>query len=303
MRIVNDHVRLQVPATSANLGPGFDTFGVALDLVDDIDAYAIAGSSEITIEGHGKDTLPRDDSHLIVRALHYALDVVEAPRFGVQMRCINRIPHGRGLGSSAAAIVAGILLARGFIDKPETLNNEKVLELATHMEGHGDNVAPAIYGGATLVWTNSSDILDCAAVNAVQLPCSALKKVTVCIPHMELATTKARSVLPAEVSLEAAVFNVSRAGLLVHAINHDPALLYDATKDRLHQDYRYEAMPDSLQLVDYLREHQLPAVISGAGPSVMVMEEIPIDMQRAMSDAGWDVRVLGINHDGANIKL
>ncbi|MDO5747192.1 MAG: homoserine kinase [Actinomycetaceae bacterium] len=301
MRILHDHVHVQVPATTANLGPGFDSFGLALNLVDDIKAQAIAGPTTIEVEGYGANTLPRDDSHLIVRALHMGLDAVGASQVGVHLQCTNRIPHGRGLGSSAAAIVAGLMIARGLIQDPDALNDERIVQLGTRMEGHGDNIAPAVYGGATLVWTDNAELFDDAYTHTVQLPHDKVSQVTVCIPQEELLTSTARSVLPDKIAHDRAAANSARAGLLIYALNHDDDLLYPGTEDRLHQDFRRESMPASLDLIDYLRSHGLPAVVSGAGPTVMVMKVVPSGIRKAIEEAGWDVRILPIHHDGANI--
>src|SRR5450830_563387 len=151
MRLGHDHARVRVPATSANLGPGFDALGLALALHDDLDVRAL-GSAEVVVEvtGEGAGEVPLGEDHLVVRALRLALDHVGAPQTGLHLTCTNRIPHGRGLGSSAAAVVAGILAARALVADPEALDAEVALHLATELEGHPDNAAPAILGGATV---------------------------------------------------------------------------------------------------------------------------------------------------------
>src|SRR5690625_3266345 len=154
MRLAHDRARVRVPATSANLGPGFDAFGLALSIWDDIHLHAIAGETTVHITGEGAGTLPSGEDHLIVRALRVALDYVDAPQAGFILHCENRIPHGRGLGSSAAATVAGLLLARGLISEPEALTDDCLLTLATEFEGHPDNAAPAIFGGATIAYVS-----------------------------------------------------------------------------------------------------------------------------------------------------
>lgn len=152
MRITQDFVAVRVPATSANLGPGFDSFGLALDLWDEVSVHATAGATHVTIEGEGAGVLDEGENHLVVRALRMGLDAAGVAQVGIQMRCMNRIPHSRGLGSSASAIVAGLGLARALIGDPEALTAEDILAIATEMEGHPDNVAPAISGGVTISW-------------------------------------------------------------------------------------------------------------------------------------------------------
>lgn len=301
MRVVNEYVHVQVPATSANLGPGFDSLGLALNLVDDVEAWAMAGVTEIDIDGYGSDSLPRDDTHLIVRTVQYALDQAGAPHVGLRLKCHNRIPHGRGLGSSAAAIVAGLLIAKGMIDQPDFFDNDTLVDMGGRLEGHADNIAPAVLGGMTIAWSHSDDILNGPDFKAVKVPQIMLDHVTVCIPHSELLTTTARSVLPEKVPHIDAAANSARTALLVYALEHDESLLMDATKDYLHQSYRFDAMPDSVRLVERLRVRGVPAVISGAGPTILIFGNLDYATTTDMKDHGWDVRPLHVHHDGANI--
>ncbi|MFV0632612.1 homoserine kinase [Demequina sp.] len=266
MRLAADAVRVLVPATAGNLGPGFDALGMALGVADEIEVRAVASSSvTMEIEGEGADTLPRDESHLVVRALREALDHVGASQVGLHVRAINRIPHGRGLGSSAAAVVAGIVAARGLIAEPEALSAEVALDLATRFEGHPDNAAPAIYGGATVAWTDES------GAHAVPLEVADEIETAVLIPRSVLPTKQARSVLPSLVPHKDAAFNVGRAALLVNALAGRPEDLMPATEERLHQQYRAEVMAATPAMVAHLREQGLAAVVSGAGPSVLVI--------------------------------
>lgn len=265
MRLAADRVRVRVPATAGNLGPGFDAMGVALGIADDIDVRAVASANvDISIEGEGADSLPRDESHLVVRALREALDYVGASQVGLTIRAVNRIPHGRGLGSSAAAAVAGICAARGLIAEPEALSNDVVLELATRFEGHPDNAAPAIYGGATIAWQ------DADGAHARPLTVAPHIETAVLIPRSVLPTKQARSVLPLHVPHQDAAFNVGRAALLVHALAGSPQDLLAATEDRLHQAYRADVMPAVPAMLEHLRSQGIAAVVSGAGPSVLV---------------------------------
>ncbi len=266
MRLGADHVVVTVPATAGNLGSGFDSLGLALGLADEIEVRAVASSQiELEIEGEGAETLPRDESHLVVRALRAALDHVNASQTGLAIRAVNRIPHGRGLGSSAAAVVAGISAARGLIAEPEALSAEVALEIATQFEGHPDNAAPAIYGGATVAWMGES------GAKAATLPMAEGIEAAVLIPGSVLPTEQARSVLPAMVPHRDAAFNLGRAALLVAALGGQPELLFEGTEDRLHQTYRAEVMPAAMAMLTHLRAQGLAAVVSGAGPSVLVL--------------------------------
>lgn len=266
MRIQNTQVSVQVPATSANLGPGFDTLGLALDLCDELTVEATTGSVEIEVEGEGSGNLPAGEEHLVVRALRRALDHAGAPQTGLRLRALNRIPHGRGLGSSAAATIAGLLLARGMISDPRALDDPTVLQLATEFEGHPDNAAPALMGGVVLSW------MEGATARSVPLSCAegALRPV-VLLPSTTLSTQQARGLLPEQVPHVDAVHNASRAALLVHALAGAPELLLEATEDRLHQEQRAPGMPESIELMRVLRREGHPAVVSGAGPSVLVL--------------------------------
>lgn len=265
MRLGADHVRVRVPATSANLGPGFDSLGLALAHYDDLEVRALgSNTSTATVTGQGADQVPTDASHLVIRALHAALEYVGAPLVGVELRCHNRIPHGRGMGSSAAAVVAGIAAARELIAEPEALDAQTMLELATKFEGHPDNAAPAIYGGATVSWLDGA-----GKPHATHLNVHPELVPFVLVPDTTLPTASARGVLPAQVPHADAAFNVGRVALLVQSLANPSARLLVATEDRLHQEYRREVLAASMTVVDRLRELGIPASISGAGPSVL----------------------------------
>lgn len=281
MRIVSDYARVRVPATSGNLGPGFDSMGMAHDLWDDVSVTVTTGPTRVSVLGEGKDTVARDESNLVVRALQAALDYVQAPGAGFELVARNSIPHGRGLGSSAAAVVAGIMLARELIDKPEALDDATVLELATRFEGHPDNAAPAIYGGATLSW------MDADRLHTVQLPVNDEVRTTVLVPDRMLATATARSVLPDVVPHADAAFNSARSALLVHALQHAPHKLFAATEDRLHQNYRADSMPESSALMRALRAAGWPAVVSGAGPSLLIFADVDEQMEAVCAEHGF----------------
>ncbi|WP_324649778.1 homoserine kinase [Georgenia sp. H159] len=294
-RLARDTVRVEVPATSANLGPGFDALGIALGIVDDIDVRATTGLTHVTVTGSGAGSLPEGENHLVVRAVRAALDHAGAPQAGLELRCHNRIPHGRGLGSSAAAVVGGLVAARGLVAEPEALDDDTVLALATEFEGHPDNAAPAILGGATVAWS------DARGPRAARLDVGPHVRPTVLVPPGELLTGTARSVLPRQVSHEDASFNAGRSALLVLALDQRPDLLLPATEDRLHQRQRAVVMEESLRVVDTLRELGLPAVVSGAGPSVLVLAETDEAHVAAFVRHGWRVYTPGVADRGARI--
>ncbi|GAB2600806.1 homoserine kinase [Streptomyces capparidis] len=288
-------VRVRTPATSANLGPGFDAFGLALGLYDDVVVRVADSGLHIDIAGEGADTLPRDDKHLIVRALRAAFDVLGGQPRGLEVVCANRIPHGRGLGSSSAAICAGIIAARSVtIGGPERLDDAALLELATELEGHPDNVAACLLGGFTLAWTENG------AARAVRLDPAPSVVPVVFVPAEELRTETARGLLPRTVPHVDAAVNAGRAALLVEALTRRPDLLLPATEDRLHQDYRAPAMPRSLELVAALRAEGVPAVVSGAGPTVLALtEEGAAEKVARLAGDGWAAHRLAFDPAGA----
>lgn len=259
-------VLVTVPATSANLGPGFDALGLALSLRDDVRVRvedAAAPDVTVHVEGAGSDTVPRDASHLVVRALLATYDRLGLAVPHLSLWCTNRIPHARGLGSSAAAAVAGIVAARAL--SGAELDDDAVLGLASEIEGHPDNAAACLLGGLTVAWTDGS------AAHAVRLAPDPSVRAVVLVPDAELATAKARGMLPAVVPHADAAHSAGRAALLVAAMSSRPDLLLAATEDRLHQPYRADAMPASAALVSRLRAAGVAAVVSGAGPSVLVL--------------------------------
>ena len=267
MRIQHTRATVRVPATSANLGPGFDALGLAVDLCDDLELEATTGSVEILARGEGADSVPTGEEHLVVRALRRGLDHAGAPQIGIRLRTHNRIPHGRGLGSSAAATVAGLLLARALVAEPEALDDATVLQLACEFEGHPDNAAPALLGGVVLSWMRGQ------TARAVSLTIAEdVLRPLVLLPRTTLSTTVARSLLPETVPHADAVHNASRTALLTHALaTGERELLLEATEDRLHQEQRAPGMPQSVELMRVLRQEGIPAVISGAGPAVLVL--------------------------------
>ncbi|MFD6178904.1 MULTISPECIES: homoserine kinase [unclassified Isoptericola] len=301
MQLGADHVLVRVPATSANLGPGFDAMGLALALHDDLEVELLASDDVvIEVEGEGAGEVPDGEDHLVVRALRHTLDLAGAPRTGLRLRCLNRIPHARGLGSSSAAVVSGIVAARALLADPHVLDADAVLRIATEFEGHPDNAAPAIRGGATLAWRSPD------GPRAVDLDVDERIEATVLVPDHRLATSRARGVLPAEVPHGDAAFTAGRAGLLVEALARRPELLLDATEDRLHQDYRAAVMAGSAELLRALRAEGHAATISGAGPTVLVLTsgEGTARLDGVLAElvddvAGWRVLRPGVDTGGA----
>ncbi|WP_327034189.1 homoserine kinase [Micromonospora ureilytica] len=286
-------VRVRVPATSANLGPGFDALGLALGLYDDVAAEVASGGVRVTVTGQGAGELPDDDRHLVVRAMRAAFDVLGAHPDGLSVECVNRIPQARGLGSSSAAIVAGVLLARALVvDGEHRLDDAGALRLAAEIEGHPDNVAPCLLGGFTVAWSEPG------GARAVSLPVADAVRPTVFVPSERGLTATARAALPATVPHGDAALTAGRAALLVHALTTDPTLLLPATVDRLHQDYRAAGMPGTSSLVNALREAGVAAVVSGAGPSVMALSGPPAGFPVGTD---WEIWQLPIDVSGARV--
>jgi homoserine kinase len=263
MKWIEGPALVRVPATSANLGPGFDALGLALGLHDEVEAAVTASGLSIEVSGEGAaEVADAGERHLVVRAMRVAFDDlgVDQPP-GLALRCVNRIPHGRGLGSSAAAIVAGILAARALAGA--SVAAKDALQLASALEGHPDNVAPCLFGGLTIAWLSDS------TANAVRLePVAELRPVAFIAPE-SVSTKVARGLLPASVPHAHAARNAGRAALLVAAITARPDVLFDASEDLLHQNYRAPVMPATHDLVTRLRAAGVPAVVSGAGPSAL----------------------------------
>jgi homoserine kinase len=298
-------VRVRVPATSANLGPGFDALGLALTLHDEVEARITTAGLHIEIDGEGEETLAAaDEEHLVVRAMRAAFDTFAGRQPpGLALRCKNRIPHGRGLGSSAAAIVAGLKAARALVsDAPD----QDLLPLATEIEGHPDNVAACLAGGLTIAWIAPG------GPKLVRLdPLTTITPV-ICVapPDIAVRTEVARKALPQTVPHHEAAANAGRAALLIAALTSPDAIenLFDATEDWLHQDYRAKAMPDSYALVQELRKMKIPAVVSGAGPSVLVL--LGTDCGHHLDSLGsivretgkaWHISPLNVERRGAQL--
>jgi homoserine kinase len=302
-------VRVRVPATSANLGPGFDSLGLALGLHDEVEVAVTAAGLDIEVSGEGADDLVgAGERHLVVRALRVAFDdlnVAQPP--GLALRCANRIPHGRGLGSSAAAIVAGLVAARALAGA--STRPQDVLPLANVLEGHPDNVAPCLFGGLTIAWI-ADGATGLPEARAIRLdPRDEVRTVAFIAPG-PVSTKVARGLLPAAVPHADAARNAGRAALLVAALTARPDALLDGTEDKLHQDYRAPAMPHTHDLVTALRAAGVPAVVSGAGPSVLAfLTENPTqdDLKRLDSIAvetgiDWHISPLVVERQGASVR-
>ncbi|WP_340538000.1 homoserine kinase [Nocardioides sp. GXZ039] len=297
-------VRVSVPATSANLGPGFDALGLALEFRDDVEAEVTPDGLEILVEGEGAGDVPLDETHLVVRAMHHVFDLLGARPPGLRLRCHNVIPHARGLGSSSAAIVGGVLLARGLVaDGVERLDDEAVFQLVAGIEGHPDNVAPALFGGLTV---SGRDPEPGAEFWSATAPVAPGVGTVVFIPPTGLSTELARGLLPEQVPHADASANGGRTALLVAALSGQPRWLVTATRDYLHQDYREPAMPHSLALVRALRAEGIAAVVSGAGPTVLAFVADVSDPAAeaallARCPDGWTARALPISTRGAQV--
>ena len=275
--------QVSVPASSANIGPGFDSFGLALELRDRYAAQVLDEPNfDVDVSGEGASEVKKDAKNLVIKSM---------------LR--------RGLGSSASAIVGGLTLARSLVLTGEQyMSDDDLITLATELEGHPDNVAAAFYGGATIAWIEKSvgaDGVSSEVGKAVSLKVDDRIKALLLIPDNQLATAKARKLLPETIPHQDAVLNSSRSALLVHALAERPDLLFTATEDLLHQNYRESAMPKTIALVEKLRGAGLAAVVSGAGPSVMVLysnSEDEIDQVAALAP-GFNALKLEIAKTGA----
>jgi homoserine kinase len=301
-----DRVTIRVPATSANLGPAFDCAGLALACHDQLSFSVEPAGLSVEVRGIGAAELPTDESHLVVRAFRAACAELGWTPPGLRVVAENAIPQGRGMGSSAAAVVAGVMAAWALCPDVDAIDGTAVLRLTSAMEGHPDNVAACLYGGLTLSWTGERGVV------AATLPVHEDVLPVVLVPDTTLSTEVARGLLPDLVPHADAAFNAGRSALLVHALTSG-SLLLEATEDRLHQRQRAAAMPGSLALVERLRVAGHAAVISGAGPSVLVLgrrtvlrpDERPGDTEvRAIAELvpdGWSVRPLAVDPTGARL--
>jgi homoserine kinase len=297
-------VVVEVPASTANLGPGFDALGLALGLhnrveVDVVNGITAGARATVEVTGEGADRLPTDEKHLVVRAIQATLEALGATVPGLAVRSHNRIPHCRGLGSSAAAAVAGV--AAGYalagIELTGTERATRALDVVAAFEGHADNAAPSLLGGLTIVWAE-----DPGGFRAVRLEPHPRLVPVLLVPAVESSTAHTRGLLPPHVPRADATFNVARTALLLHALTAAPELLLAATEDRLHQPYRRGAYPATAALVDALRARGVAAAVSGAGPTVLALtggDPLPADVDLA----GFQVCRLPVDACGVRVEI
>jgi homoserine kinase len=295
-----DSVMVEVPASSANLGPGFDSIGLGLGITDRVQAIVGGEGLRVSVVGHGADTVPADEGHLVWRsalAMWQRLGI-EPPK-GAILNCRNGIPHSRGLGSSAGAIVAGLALAlalvRDRIDNPAAL--AMISDLASEIEGHPDNASASVYGGLTVSWADDSG----AGWRSVLPRIHQDVDIAVLLPETTLATDVARAALGETVSLSAAASTAGRAALLVHALTREPELLLPATRDWLHQEPRRASYQQSMGVVDGLRSRGIAAAISGAGPAVLALSKGAVALDEGELPDGWQVLRPGIAQTGVRV--
>lgn len=302
-------VTVRVPATTANLGPGYDSLGLALALYDTLTVESLeSGELLFDLTGEGAETLPRDASHLVIRAMEAAFERLGFRHGGLKVTAENVVPHGRGLGSSASAVVAAISAANALVPEANRRGEDWILQLSSELEGHPDNVAPAIFGGLALSWQDSDQYSSTSAtVSGTVVP-------VVAVPDFELSTETARALLPASVGHHAAAMNAGRAALLIHALTTKPEFLLAGTEDYLHQSYRAEAMRPSAALIAALRAAGHAAVVSGAGPTVLVLADGEAEAAAVVAfieeftaantpDTGWRVLKLAVDVEGAKVEL
>jgi homoserine kinase len=284
-------IRIRVPATTANLGPGFDCLGLALDIWNEVEVEETGDHPDIRIDGEGADRLPADDQNAIYSAMKfYALQHNRFLPAGLRIQCLNRIPLGSGMGSSAAAAVAGIMCASACLNTPYDVVD--MLEIAAKIEGHPDNAAPCLMGGLV------ASITDPDCIIARPIPVAPLF-LCITLPDFNLPTRQARAVLPAQVSRENAVFNLGRAVMTVEALRSgDLDLLSIAMQDQIHQNYRMKLIPGAADALSAARFAGAAAVaLSGAGPSLLAvardqhdLPEISRAMEAAFNKAGLPAR-------------
>jgi homoserine kinase len=300
-------VRVRAPATSANLGPGFDALGLALALYDAVEARVTASGLSVEVDGEGRDTAGAGERHLVVRAMRAAFARLGGQPPGLALRCVNAIPHGRGLGSSAAAICSGLLAARGLVTGgADRLPDSDLFQLAVDTEGHPDNVAACLAGGLTVAWRSRGGT---GAARMLRADVHPALTATACVPPFAVPTETARAALPASVPHAEAAAGAGRSALLMAALTGEPSVLFDATEDFLHQRYRAAVLPQTAELLRRLREAGWPAVISGAGPSVLVLAAgeqgtpgATVDSIAAGTGIAWHVIPLDIDRQGATCE-
>ena len=308
-------VSVKVPASSANIGPGFDCLGLALPIYNTItiEETVLPGtgieinmmSEEETIDEMGFNTIPNDENNIVSKAVEMLYNSIGQEPSELKINIQSQIPITRGLGSSASVIVGGLLAANKLLGSPA--DEAALLAIATEVEGHPDNVAPAILGGFVL-----SNREDDGTVSYCKLEWPEEWDITVCIPDFELATSIARSVLPEQVPIENAIFNATHLAMLIQAVNtKDEKLMRLALKDKIHQPYREKLVPGMKEIMEAFKheENVLGCVLSGAGPSLLIIShKYDIDKIHSTVKEIWDnqnikvdIRTLKIENQGAVI--
>ncbi len=286
-----------VAASSANLGPGFDSLGLALSLYDEIYVETTESGLHVDVEGEGAGEVPLDSSHLVVRAIEHGLQTAGVCARGLIVRSRNAIPHSRGLGSSAAAVVGGLAAANGLVaqfDWPP-MSDADLIQLSSEFEGHPDNASAAVLGGTVVSWTEGEGPL--LRYAAAELRLHPDIHLFTAIPEVRSSTAETRAVLPSHVSHVDARFNLSRAALMVVALTERPDLLMAASEDRLHQPQRATAMPASAEYLEILRRCGVAAVLSGAGPAVIAFStepELPVEAAEYGAAHGFSVKEMSV---------
>ncbi|MBW0118245.1 homoserine kinase [Pseudonocardia abyssalis] len=293
-------VRVRVPASSANLGPGFDSLGLALGLYDEIEVCVAGDGVSVEVVGEGAGQVPCDDSHLVVRAMRTAWNITGDAPAGLRLRCRNAIPHSRGLGSSATAAVAGAVAAIVLAGRDAELEQDTLLQVTAGMEGHADNTAASLLGGFVIAWETVGNTA--GRFHAVRLDAHPGIRPVALVTGTESSTATTRGLLPDRVPLVDAAFTGSRTALAVLAFTSRPDLLLPATEDRLHQGYRRPAYPDSADLVDALRARGVPAAISGAGPTVLALTTGG-SLPDGLDLRGFSTLPLPIDAAGAQVEI
>jgi homoserine kinase len=284
-----------VAASSANLGPGFDSLGLALSLYDEIIVETTESGLVVEVEGEGAGQVPLDATHLVVRGIEHGLRAADVRANGLIVRCRNDIPHSRGLGSSAAAVVGGLAAANGLVAQSDStpLTDAELVQLSSEFEGHPDNASAAVLGGAVVSYTEGAEPRYAAAPLRLHPDIRLFSA----IPNVRSSTAETRVLLPEHVSHVDARFNVSRAALLVVALTERPDLLMAATEDRLHQPQRAAAMPASAEYLAILRRCGIAAVLSGAGPAVLAVSAglgLPAEVAEFGTAHGFVVREMSV---------
>ena len=306
-------VSVKVPASSANIGPGFDCLGLALPIYNTItiEETVLPGtgieinmmSEEETIDEMVFDSIPRDENNIVYKAVEMLYNSIGQEPSELKINIQSQIPIARGLGSSSSIIVGGLLAANKLLGSPA--DETALLAIATEVEGHPDNVAPAILGGFVLAAQE-----DDGSITYTKLKWPEEWDLTVCIPDFQLATEIARSVLPKEVPMQDAIFNAKHLAMLIEAVNTaDPKLMKHALKDKLHQPYREKLVPGMKEIMESFTHEDgvLGCVLSGAGPSLLVIShKYDVDKIKSVVKDIWekqnikvDIRTMKVEEQGA----